>query len=699
MTGAASPWPGTAVPLGASCAADGTNFAVFSAAASAMTLCLFDDDGTEHRVPLTEVDSFIWHAFLPGVGQGHRYGYRADGPWSLTGGDRCSPAKLLLDPYGLAVEGDVRWGRGEADEPLFDRRWSDGSRSTLDSAALMPRSVVVDRNAYQWQEQGRPDRPPAETVVYECHVKGMTARHPAVPEAQRGTYAGLTHPAVIAHLRGLGVTAVELMPVHQFVSEQELVRQGRSDYWGYNTIGFFAPHNAYCSTGQRGQQVAEFKQMVQTFHDNDLEVLLDVVYNHTAEGGSQGPTFCFRGLDHRSYYLLKDDGETVNTTGTGNTLNIWDPAALRLVLDSLRSWVTDMHVDGFRFDLASILSATDGSRSVSVFLDLVAQDPVLANVKLIAEPWYAGPDGSGYSLGRFPPGWGQWNDQFRNCVRDTWRSAAGVTGRFRDVFEGTPTLFDAADGEAPSASVNYAASHDGMSLRDLVSFDADDQRAWDSRSPGDTDEVVAARRNTRVRAMLMTTLLAQGLPMLQHGDELGRTLHGNANAYDQDNEIAWVDWEAADTGLTAFTRRLVALRRAHPVFRQPRFRTEGGSPRGRRLGLDWFTPNGDPLPDPAPGGAVTVTVHLDGSVLAAFDPVGVRVVDDDFLLLVNAWWEPLAMTLPAHLAGPWTPVLDATTTDGVPADGMTAGVAVTVGPRSALLLRTVRAEVAHDDDG
>ena len=390
--------PGSPYPLGATLSPVGTNFALFSAVATTVTLCLFGEDGTETKLPLTEVDSFIWHGMVPGVAAGQRYGYRVDGPWTLTGEPRCNPAKLLIDPYALAVEGTVDWGHGAADEPLFDRRFADNSPSSLDSAPLMPRSVVVDR-AFDWGPD-RFERPAlADTVVYECHVKGATGTHPAVPAGLRGTYAGLAHPAFTDHLRAIKATTIELMPVHQFVTEQNLAAAGSSDYWGYNTIGFFAPHNAYSSSGDRGGQVTEFKQLVRSLHRAGIEVVLDVVFNHTAEGGRLGPTFCFRGLDNGSYYPIGPGGAVADETGVGNTTNVWDPAMLRLILDSLRYWVTDMHVDGFRFDLATALSETDSGHSVSVFLDLVAQDPVLATVKLIAEPWNVGPQGSHYGRG------------------------------------------------------------------------------------------------------------------------------------------------------------------------------------------------------------------------------------------------------------------------------------------------------------
>jgi isoamylase len=684
-------WPGEAFPLGATTGAGGTNFAVFSAVATQVTLCLFDDQQSETRIPLSEVDSFVWHGFVPGVGHGQRYGYRVDGPWDLSAPARCDPAKLLLDPYGLAVEGSVDWGRGPAhDEPLYDRRFADNSRSDLDSSPLMPRSIVVGRQ-FDWQDGGFSPRPLAATVIYECHVRGATMLHPDVPASLRGTYAGLAHPRFVQHLRSLGVTAVELMPVHQYVSEDFLVAAGRSNYWGYNSIGFFAPHNAYSSAGQRGEQVAEFKGMVQAFHQAGLEVILDVVFNHTAEGGQDGPSFCFRGLDNGSYYMIEAGGAVLDAAGVGNSMNIWDPAMLRLILDSLRYWVTDMHIDGFRFDLATVLSATDSGHSVSVFLDLVAQDPVLATVKLIAEPWNPGPEDPQYGLGRFPPAWSQWNDQFRNNVRTAWKSDTGLIPAFRDLFEGSPSIFQPADGTKPTGSVNYVSSHDGFTIRDLVCYTDDGQKAWDSGGPANsTDAGVSQIRASRQRAMIATLALAQGLPMLGHGDELGRTQAGNANAYDQDSPTSWIDWSTADSGLIEFTSHAFALRAAHPVFRQRRW-TSGGTPGAAHQPLAWYGPNGQPAPADAAtaGETVTVSVYLDGHAIPYPDATGKPVTDDDFLVLFNAWWQPLAMTVPPALGGAWSAELDSSQVTGLPATAteVAAGTAVMVSPRSMLVLR------------
>jgi glycogen operon protein len=524
-------------------------------------------------------------------------------------------------------------------------------------------------------------------VIYECHVKGATKLHPGIPPELQGTYAGLAQSAFIDHVTSMGITAVELMPVHQFVSEQELLRAGTSDYWGYNSIGFFAPHNAYSSSGDAGQQVAEFKTMVDTFHANGLEIILDVVFNHTAEGGQYGPSFSFRGLGEGSYYLLKPGGSIENDTGTGNEINPWDPAVLQMILDSLRYWVTDMHVDGFRFDLATVLSQTDSSHSVSVFLYVVGQDPVLASVKLIAEPW----DTARWEVGRFPHGWSEWNDQFRIGVRSAWRSDAGVLPAFREIFEGSPSLFRPTAGNNPTGSVNYAAAHDGYTLRDLVSYTDTGQGAWDSGGPADsTDPRVLMFRANRQRAMLATVALSQGVPMICHGDELGRTQLGNNNAYNQDNRLAWIDWASADQDLLSFTRRVFEIRAANPVFRLRRW-TTGATPTHADQPLEWFDPSGTAMSDTAwnAGTSVTVTAYLDGQAIPFPDGTGQPVVGDSFLLMFNAWWEPLPMVIPPSLRGPWRVVLDGSQPTGAPTatDAVASGTALEVAPRSLLVLR------------
>lgn len=548
-------WPGTPYPLGATYDGTGTNFALFSELAERVELCLFDDAGAETRVELVEVDGFIWHAFLPSVGPGQRYGYRVHGPYDPARGQRSNSAKLLLDPYAKAVEGPVDW-----DESLFGYRFGrPWERSDADSAAHQTRCVVV--NPYFDWRGDRPLRIPYhESVVYETHVRGLTIGHPELPPELRGTYAGLAHPAVVEHLQRLGVTAVELMPVHEFVNDHHLVQRGLSNYWGYNTIGFFAPHHRYAAQGTRGQQVAEFKAMVRTLHEAGIEVILDVVYNHTAEGNHLGPTLSFRGIDNPAYYrLAADPFYYVDYTGTGNTLNVRHPHALQLIMDSLRYWAIEMHVDGFRFDLAAALAREfhDVDR-LAAFFDLVQQDPVVSQRKLIAEPWDIG--AGGYQVGNFPPLWTEWNGRYRDTVRDFWRGTPGTIGEFASRLTGSSDLYESS-GRRPYASINFITAHDGFTLQDLVSYNTkhneangennadgtNDNRSWNCGVEGPTDDAaVLALRERQKRNLLATLLLSQGVPMLLAGDELGRTQDGNNNAYCQDNELSWVDWGRAD---------------------------------------------------------------------------------------------------------------------------------------------------------
>jgi glycogen operon protein len=663
--------PGSPAPLGASYDGRGTNFAVFSTAADQVWLCLFDEQGREQRLPLTEVDAWIWHGYAPGVGPGARYGFRVDG-WNPERGRRGNPAKLLLDPYALAVDGPLDWGSSDADaEALFDYRWADGSRNDEDSAPRVPRSVVVDPSFDWGPAEHRPRRSLADTVVYETHVRGMTRRHPDVPAADRGTFRGLAHPAVTGHLRALGVTAVELLPVQQFFANR-----GQTNFWGYDPICFLAPHGRYAAGGPGGGQVREFQAMVKALHDAGLEVILDVVFNHTFEGGGPsrdarepswrvGPSVSLRGLDNASYYML-DIGSPpgvpyyVNETGVGNTLNIWDPAALRLIMDALRHWVQRMHVDGFRFDLGAVLAQTDEYHSISVFLDLVSQDPVLGTVKLIAEPWFG--DRHPQMLGRFPPLWSQWNGDFHWAMRDFWKS----TGSLRAMTEGlrgSPEIFDAAAGERPTASVNYAASHDGLNLHDSVAYTDAGQHAWDCRAPGqaDDDPEVVALRARMARNLLATAVLAQGVPMILYGDECGRTQDGNANPYDVDSPLTWMPWgDEQDAEMLAYTRRLVALRRDHPVFRRRRFFQTGD-------GIAHHAPDGRLLGDAEldQTGPCAVTVHLDGDAIPDAGPDGRPVRDShSFLLLLNAGWDPSAFAIPPALPGPWHVELASERPDG-----------------------------------
>ena len=603
---------------GAHSEGDGVRFAVFSSVADGVDVCVFDEGGRETRHPLELGDGGVWHGHVPGAGHGTRYGFRVHGPWDRGAGLFCNAAKLLLDPYARAVHGGVEWHAAV------------NGADPADSAPYVPRSVV-SVEPFEWGD----DRPPrtalADSVIYEAHVKGLTYLHPDVPESLRGTYAGLAHPAVIEHLQRLGVTAVELLPVHQFVHDGPLVARGLRNYWGYQPIGYFAPHNEYAASGDA---VAEFKQMVRALHAAGLEVLLDVVYNHTAEGNQDGPTLCFRGLDNPAYYRLAEDRRYyVDDTGVGNTLDTHRPAALRLVMDSLRYWAQEMHVDGFRFDLAATLGrgASDFD-PFGAFLDAVGQDPVLSEVKLIAEPW----DWGGYDLGDFPAGWSEWNGRYRDTVRDFWRGAPGMLADFATRLTGSPDLF--GHGRRPTASINLVTVHDGFTLNDLVSYDAkhneangegnrdgnDDNRSWNcgAEGPNDDPSVLELRARQR-RNFLATLLLSEGVPLLLGGDELGRTQRGNNNAYCQDNEISWVDWTQADRELSEFVARVCRLRREHHVFRRTRFFAAGElrwlRPDGQRMeAADWSNP-----------GARAVTVG-----------------GADGLLLVNAWWEPLSFRLP-----------------------------------------------------
>ena len=594
-------WPGMPYPLGATWDGWGTNFTLFSEVAERIELCLFEDsdDGEgkldETRVELTEVDGFVWHGYIPAISPGQRYGYRVHGPWDPIEGLRCNAQKLLLDPYAKAIQ-----GAHFENDVLFadDRGFSRHRRSATDSAPFMPKSVVINP-FFDWGDDRAPQIPYHETIIYEAHVRGLTLRHPDVPPPQRGTYAGLAHPAVIAHLQRLGVTAVELMPVHQFVAEQSLVALGLTNYWGYNTIGFLAPHNRYSSAGQRGEQVGEFKTMVKALHEAGIEVILDVVYNHSAEGDHMGPTLSFRGIDNAAYYRLRkeDPRHYLDYTGKGNSLNVRHPHSLQLIMDSLRYWILEMHVDGFRFDLAAALARElhDVDR-LSTFFDLVQQDPVVSQVKLIAEPLDVGE--GGYQVGNFPPLWTEWNGKYPDTVRDFWRGHLAIMPEFASRLTGSSDLY-ATSGRRPVASINFVTCHDGFTLHDLVSYDhkhneangegnrdgTDDNRSWNCGAEGPADDpAVNELRARQKRNFLVTLFLSQGVPMLLAGDEMGRTQAGNNNAYCQDNETSWVDWglAAAEQDLLQFTEALAGLRRDHPMFRRRRFFR--GHPRRRATG-------------------------------------------------------------------------------------------------------------------
>jgi glycogen operon protein len=691
-------WPGRPYPLGATYDGTGTNFSLFSEAAEGVELCLFDDEGVERRVPMTEVDAFCWHAYLPRIGIGQRYGFRVHGPWDPANGHRCNPNKLLLDPYAKAVDGGVDW-----DPACFPYDFADpAARNDDDSAPHVPKGVVVSPY-FDWGGDRRPDVPLHESIIYELHVKGFTATHPEIPENLRGTYAGLAYPVAIDYLRDLGVTAVELQPVHQFVHDAHLVERGLRNYWGYNSIGFFAPHNEYSSAGADGSQVPEFKAMVRALHEAGIEVILDVVYNHTAEGNHMGPILSFKGIDNAAYYRLVPDDRAhyYDTTGTGNSLNMAHPHSLQLIMDSLRYWVTEMHVDGFRFDLAATLARQfhDVDR-LSAFFDLVQQDPVISQVKLIAEPWDVGE--GGYQVGNFPPQWSEWNGQYRDTVRDVWRGEPAIVGELASRLTGSSDLYQ-ADSRRPSASVNFVTAHDGFTLADLVSYNEkhnqangegnndgeSHNRSWNCGVEGPTDDpTVRALRARQQRNLLATLLLSQGVPMLLSGDEVGRTQGGNNNAYCQDNEISWFDWEHTDQDLLAFTRELVALRRDHPVFRRRRWFQ--GRPLRGTADVVWLKPDGTEMTeaDWTEGHETCVGMFLNGQAITSPGPRGEAVVDDSFLLLINASFEPRKWSVGDQWGSVWHYVLD--TSDGPPAesDDDVQGDLVLI-DRSVVLLRRI----------
>jgi isoamylase len=696
MTDPIEIWPGRPYPLGAAYDGGGTNFSLFSEVAGRVELCLFDDSGREERVVLDEIDASCWHAYLPSVAPGQRYGYRVHGPWAPDQGQRCNPAKLLLDPYAKAIEGQVDWAQA-----CFPYNFGDeNSRNDDDSAPHVPRSVV--HNPYfDWGNDRPPDIQLNESVIYEVHVKGFTARHPDIPEAQRGTYAGLGHPASIEYLTGLGITAVELLPVHQFIHDAQLVERGLRNYWGYNSIGFLAPHNEYAAAGQGGEQVAEFKAMVRAMHEAGIEVILDVVYNHTAEGSHMGPVLSMKGIDNAAYYRLVADNPRFyyDTTGTGNSLNVGHPHTLQLIMDSLRYWVTDMHVDGFRFDLAASLARQFHEVDrLSAFFDLIQQDPVVSQVKLIAEPWDIGE--GGYQVGNFPALWSEWNGQYRDTVRDFWRGEPAQLGEFASRLTGSSDLYQ-ADSRHPGASVNFVTAHDGFTVRDLVSYNekhneangedgADGEsynRSWNCGAEGDTnDQDILALRHRQQRNFLATLLLSQGVTMLLSGDESGRTQGGNNNAYCQDNEISWQDWDNLDEDLLDFTRRLIALRREHPVLRRRRWFQ--GLPIRGSVDLGWCKPDGAEMGDYDwdAGSAPTVGLFLNGEAITDRDRRGQRVTDDCFLLLFNAHHEPIEWTLPKVWGEQWELIID---TSGPAQEGeaLESGRALPVAGRSVVVLR------------
>ncbi len=716
-------WPGHAYPLGATYDGTGTNFALFSEVAERVELCFFDSnepDATETRIELTEVDAYVWHAYLPSVQPGQRYGYRVHGPWDPDNGLRCNPAKLLLDPYAKATTREIDW-----DQSLFGYTFGDkDSRNDEDSAAHMTFGVVINPY-FDWEGDRRLAIPYNESVIYEAHVKGLTQLHPDVPEELRGTYAGLAHPAVTDHLTKLGVTAIELMPVHQFIQDSTLLDQGLRNYWGYNTLGFFAPHAEYSAVAGNehalGKQVQEFKAMVKAMHRAGIEVILDVVYNHTAEGNHMGPTLSFKGIDNPAYYRLVEDDEKhyMDYTGTGNSLNVRHPHSLQLIMDSLRYWVTEMHVDGFRFDLASALAREfyDVDR-LATFFELVQQDPVVSQVKLIAEPWDVGP--GGYQVGGFPPQWTEWNGAYRDTVRDFWRGEPSL-GQFASRVAGSSDLYETS-GRRPFASINFVTAHDGFTMRDLVSYndkhneangeDSRDgeshNRSWNHGVEGETDdpEILASRARSQ-RNILATLLLSQGVPMILHGDEIGRTQHGNNNTYAQDSEIAWVHWDRADLPLLEFTAELIRLRRDHPTFHRQRFFTgttvrtpvHGDAPNeeDRLNDIVWLTLDGEPMEDHDwDDSGEAIGMYLNGQGIAGKDPRGGVITDDHFLLYFNADG-PAEVTLPSEeYAASWDVVINTAGSSGREA-GHPAGSALALAGRSVLVLREGRAPEPQPD--
>jgi len=699
-------YPGKPYPLGASYDGEGVNFTLFSDNATGVELCLFNSAGEtndpEHRIQITERTHQIWHCYIPGIKPGQLYGYRVHGPYEPESGQRFNANKVLIDPYAKAISGIVNWH-----DSLFSYQigssQEDLSFSDLDSAPYIPKSVVVD-STFDWEDDKPPRTPYHQSVIYEAHVKGLTQQHPDIPEEIRGTYAAIGHPACIKHLTDLGVTAIELMPIHQFVADRHLVEKGLTNYWGYNTIAFFAPDIRYAGKVDNGQQVQEFKQMVKDLHQAGIEVILDVVYNHTGEGNHMGPTLSLKGIDNASYYRLVEDNKRYynDYTGTGNTLNAMLPNVLRYIMDSLRYWITEMHVDGFRFDLAATLARElHEVNRLSGFFDIIYQDPIISQVKLIAEPWDIGEDG--YQVGNFPPGWGEWNGKFRDCIRDYWIGADSMLGEFGQRFTGSPDLYQ-EEYRKPTASINFITAHDGFTLNDLVSYnekhnqangeDNNDgeshNRSWNCGAEGPTDDPEIINLRDRQKRNLLTTLfLSQGVPMLVAGDEFGRTQHGNNNAYCQDNEISWLNWAEADERLLTFTKRLIALRKKHPVFRRRKwFRGKPVKGKGPE-DIAWYLPEGGDMEDHNwdHDFARSLGIYLNGLGLHSVDAKGVSIKDDNFYLMFNAHHEPLDFKLPQILAKKnWEIVLD-TNNDNIFEESLNNSESILVAGRAVVVLR------------
>jgi isoamylase len=696
-------YPGKPYPLGATWDGEGVNFALFADNATGVELCLFNDkdDATGDRIVLKERTHQIWHVYLPNAKPGQLYGYRVSGPFEPQNGHRFNPNKLLMDPYAKAIGGRIDWHDAVFAYEIGSEE-EDLSYSELDSAPFVPKSVVVD-NGFDWEDDKPMQIPYHQSIIYETHVKGFTMLNADIPENIRGTYAGLAHPVTIQYLKDLGITAVELMPIHQFVNDRGLLDKGLSNYWGYNTIGFFAPDVKYSSSGVFGEQVREFKEMVKALHKEGIEVILDVVYNHTAEGNQMGPTISFKGIDNASYYRLTEDDKRyyMDYTGTGNTLNAMLPNVLRYIMDSLRYWILEMHVDGFRFDLASTLARElHEVNRLSGFFDIIHQDPIISQVKLIAEPWDIGE--GGYQVGKFPPGWAEWNGKFRDSIRDYWTGADSMLGEFAQRLTGSPDLYQ-DDYRKPTASVNFITAHDGFTLNDLVSYnekhneangeDNNDgeshNRSWNCGVEGPTDDQeIIALRNQQKRNLLATLFLSQGVPMLVAGDEFGRTQEGNNNAYCQDNEISWLHWEDKDNGLLAFTQKLIKLRKDHPVFRRRKW-FQGIPIKGKGLeDIAWFLPEGDEMTEENwnHGFAKSLAIFLNGRGLHHVGPKGEPIIDDNIYLVFNAHHEPLEYILPSKISTKqWIKVLD-TSDDEVQEQTVNENESITVQGRSVVLL-------------
>ena len=701
--------PGSMYPLGASYDGTGVNFALYSQVAQKVELCLFDEHDAETRIEMTEQNSYVWHNYIPGLQPGQRYGYRVYGPYDPMHGLRCNPNKLLLDPYAKAIEGNI-----DGDESLFSYWFKSpddtSAMNDLDSAAHTMKSAVINPY-FDWGNDQHPYISYHDSVIYEAHVRGMTNLNMDVPPDIRGTYAGLAYPSVIEYLKKLGVTAIELMPIHQFVNDSFLQEKGLSNYWGYNTIGFFAPHNAYSSSGERGEQVNEFKSMVKAYHHAGMEVILDVVYNHTAEGNHMGPTLSFKGIDNASYYRLVegDQQHYFDTTGTGNSLLMRSPHALQLITDSLRYWVTEMHVDGFRFDLAATLARQfQEVDKLSAFFDIVEQDPIISRVKLIAEPWDLG--SGGYQVGGFPSSWSEWNGRYRDTVRDFWRSQPSTLPEFASRLMGSSDLYQ-VNGRRPVASVNFITAHDGFTMNDLVSYNEkhneangegnrdgeSNNRSWNCGVEGPTNiPDVNDLRQRQMRNMFATLLFSQGIPMICGGDEVARTQQGNNNAYCQDNEISWTNWHL-DKGrkeLLAFVSKLIHLRLDHPVLHRRRFFTgrEPGDDSNMIPQVEWFDHTGSimDMDDWQNTHAFSMMIYLNGSDIPEVDWYGNRMVDNDFILIFNAHYEPIMFTLPDERYGrKWQLVVD-THNPNEPALSYEAGFMITAQSRSFLMLMSAK---------